>query len=126
MRTEPNPEQLDHAIVERQHAVTFGLLPPEVDQLGQLVRLVLGEVVTLGPVVGEAIQLPRFGVVVRALCMFADRLPVAGDESAAAGSSRSIGALFVASAALGSTNTEANELSGDRELFDAPVGVRLA
>ena len=50
------------AVVEREAVVRAGLGEPEVDQLPDLVRLLLGEVVLLGPVGVRVVQLP--GVVV--------------------------------------------------------------
>ena len=53
----------------------LGLLPPQVDQVPQAFGVGVGEVVALRPVVVEVIELPRLGVVVGALGVFADCLP---------------------------------------------------
>ena len=56
---EATGEQLDQAVVEGQHAVGLGLVPPALDQLGQLLGVRGGEVVALRGVGGEVVELPR-------------------------------------------------------------------
>ncbi len=72
---EPGAEQLDHAVVEGQHAVGLGLLPPPLDERGQPLGLLGGQVVALGGVVGEVVELPDVVVERGALLVAGDRLP---------------------------------------------------
>ena len=89
-RPEPHPEQLDQSVVEGEDPVRPGLGPPQLDQLAQQLRALGGQVVALGRIGEQVVELPGFGVVVGALVVLADRLgqlPVgsAADDRPAAG-----------------------------------------
>ena len=81
---EARAEQLDRAVVERQHAVVLGLGPPELDHRGELLGLVGREVVALRAVVGDVVQLPLVVVERHAGDVAGDRLPAVGVDAAVA------------------------------------------
>ena len=62
-------------IVQGEDAVALGLLPPEVDHPGQALGFCVGQIVQLGDVLVEVIDLPGLGVVVRAWLVKGDRFP---------------------------------------------------
>ena len=53
VRADPGDEQLEAALVEREHPVAFRLLPPEVDQHGQALGLDLRRGVDAAPLGDE-------------------------------------------------------------------------
>ena len=50
---------LEDTVVEREHVVAAGLVPPQRDQLGDLLGVLGGEVVHLGDVLGHVVELPH-------------------------------------------------------------------
>ncbi len=56
-------EQRGEPIVERQHTVQLGLLPPLFDQLCYPLRLLGRQVVALGEVLVDVVELPAVVVV---------------------------------------------------------------
>src|ERR1700722_9474353 len=77
-------EELDHAVVEREHAVLARLHPPGVDELAQLRGMLLGEIVALGEVLVEVVQRPLVvGVGVPGLVVGGD-LPAVRPQAAVA------------------------------------------
>src|SRR5207302_7264782 len=68
-------EALAKTVVERQHLVLLGLLPPELDQGRELFAMRRGEIVRLGKVLIEMKQLPSVVLVRCAGRMKCDRLP---------------------------------------------------
>ena len=72
------------AIVERQHVVLLGLAPPQLDHLGEPLRLLFGEIIGLGEIAVEMEQLPFVVLERRAGRMEGDRLPAAVPEAAMA------------------------------------------
>ena len=77
--------RLEHAVVQREHIVATGFVPPQRDELGDLLGVLGGEVVRLGDVLGHVVELPdvfvegRVGaeavVVDRSHGVVRDRLP---------------------------------------------------
>ena len=79
---EPGAEELDRAIVQREHAQPLGLSPPTVGHGDEPLRLLVRQVVALGAVRLEVVQLPRVVVEARAELVAGDRLPAVDDDPA--------------------------------------------
>src|SRR5262249_55078036 len=72
------------AVVERQHVVRLGLAPPQLDHVGETLRLLAGEVVGFRKIVIEVEQLPLVVLERRARGMERHRLPAAVPDAAMA------------------------------------------
>ncbi len=70
------------AVIERQHLMRLRLLPPQLDQRREPLRLGGGEIMRLGEILGEMKQLPFVAVERRARGMKGDRLPAVVPEAA--------------------------------------------
>src|SRR3546814_11400992 len=75
-------EELDGAVVEGQDAVALRLLPPEGHELGELVGVLLGQVVALAEVLVEVEQTPVVVVVWVARLVVGRRLPAVRPDAA--------------------------------------------
>ena len=64
-------------VVQWQDAVFIGLDPPQIDQLLQLLRVLFGQVVTLGEIFSDVVELPLVIIEMTSgfHLVFGDRLP---------------------------------------------------
>ena len=120
--TEPGAEQFDHTVVEREHAVPIGLVPPELHQLGELVGLRSARSWHSDESSLEAVELPRLVVEGRPRPGACTPPSTPPPPSARLPAISKYWTVLVGAAAA-SARIEAERVPGDRELLDASVDV---
>ena len=114
-------EELEHAVVKGEHAVEFGLLPPAVDEFGELLGVRCGEIGALRWVDRNVVQLPRVVVERGAGLVPSHRFPAVEPDAPVAAHLEVLDPL--AARLVGAGERVAERGAADRHLFAAAVGV---